>query len=141
MTRLEENERIVHDETQKNKAKIYQSYYSATDNFLNSSMRPLFENLAPKFNYEVTSTFGNSNDEALALDNLNTNLTKGKYYNAFVINLVRTTSAQSYLDAIYNVYQENGIVNTPVIFWNRQPTNEVNQVDIKSMHDERFRNK
>ena len=37
VTRLEENEHIVRDETQKNCAKIYHSYYSATDNFLNSS--------------------------------------------------------------------------------------------------------
>ena len=140
ITRLEENERIVHDKTQTEKAKIFQSYYSATDNYLNSSMRPLFENLSPKFNFEVTSTFGNGNDEALALDNLNTNLTKGKIFKAFIINMVRTTSAKSYLDAIYNVYQENGIVNVPIIFWNRQPTDELCQVDKKSMNDKRFKN-
>lgn len=139
ITRLEENERIVRDENQKTNVKIYQSYYSATDNFLNSSMRPLFENLSSKFNFDVTLTFGNGNDEALALDNLNTNLTKGKYFNAFLINMVRTTSAKSYLDAIYNVYQENGVVNVPIIFWNRQPTNESNQVDLNSMHDSRFK--
>ena len=140
LKRLEENERIVRDETQKTNAKIYQSYYSGTDNFLNSSMKPLFEDLSAKFNFEITPTFGNGNDEATALDNLNTNLTKGKYYQAFILNLVRTTSAKLYLDAIYNVYQENGVVNVPIIFWNRQPTNEVNQVDVESMHDKRFKN-
>lgn len=139
VTRLEENEKIVRDENQKTNAKVYHSYYSATDNFLNSSMRPLFENLSTKFNFDVTSTFGNGNDEALSLDNLNTNLTKGKYYQAFVLNMVKTTSAKSYLDAIYNVYQENGVVNVPIIFWNRQPTNEFSQVDKESMHDKRFK--
>ena len=139
LTRLEENERIERDTTKTTKDSIYQSYYSGTDNFLNSSMKPLFENLSEKFNLTVTSTYGNGNDEAQALDNLNTNLTKGKIYKAFLLNLVRTTSAKLYLDAIYNVYQENGIVNVPIIFWNRQPTNEMNQVDLKSMHDERFK--
>ena len=139
VTRLEENERIVQDKTQAQKAKIYHSYYSATDNFLNSSMKPLFENLAPKFNFDVTPTFGNGNDESLSLDNLNTNLTKGKYYQAFVINMVKTTSSKSYLDAIYNVYQENGVVNVPVIFWNRQPTDEFSKADQYIMHDARFK--
>mgnify|MGYP003310670881 CR=1 FL=1 len=139
LTRLEENERIIQGSLT-TEAKIYQSYYSGTDNFLNSSMKPLFEDLKTKFNFDVTATYGNGNDESQSLDNLNTNLAKGKYFQAFAINMVRTTSAKLYLDAIYNTYQENGIVNTPVIFWNRQPTNEVNQVDIKSMHDERFKN-
>lgn len=139
LTRLEENERILHNENVKVDAKIYQSYYSGTDNFLNSQMKPLFEELSGRLHFDVTSTYGNGNDEAQSLDNLNTNLTKGKYYNAFVLNLVRTTSAKLYLDAIYNVYQENGVVNIPIIFWNRQPTNEVNQVDVESMHDKRFK--
>ncbi|MCQ2793468.1 MAG: hypothetical protein MJ221_03540 [Bacilli bacterium] len=139
IARLNESERIKHDDTQKNNARIYQSYYSGTDNFLNSLMKPLFEDLSIKFNFDVTSTFGNGNDEAQALDNLNTNLTKGKYYQAFILNLVRTTSAKLYLDAIYNVYQENGVVDIPIIFWNRQPTNEMNQVDKESMHDKRFK--
>ena len=136
--RLEENENIIQDKTQKNKAKIYQSYYSATDNFLNSSMKPLFENLCNKFNFDVTSTFGNGNDEALSLDNLHTNLTKGKYYQAFILNMVKTTSTKSYLDAIYEIYQENGVVKVPVIFWNRQPTDEFSKVDTYSMFDSRF---
>ncbi|MCQ2793469.1 MAG: substrate-binding domain-containing protein [Bacilli bacterium] len=139
VTRLNENEKIKHDDTQKVISKIYQSYYSATDNFLNSSMKPLFENLSSKFNFEITSTFGNGNDESLSLDNLNTNLTKGKYYQAFILNMVKTTSAQSYLDAIYETYQENGIVNVPVIFWNRQPTDESSKVAINVMQDTRFK--
>ena len=116
VTRLEENEAILSPKILQEKSKIYQSYYSATDNFLNSSMKPLFENLAPKFEFEVTSTFGNGNDESLSLDNLNTNLTKGKYYKAFILNMVKTTSAKSYLDAIYETYQTSGVVDVPIVF-------------------------
>ena len=136
--RLKENEKIQRDESQQTNARIYQSYYSATDNFLNSSMKPLFENLSSDFNFEVTSTFGNGNDESLSLDNLQTNLLKQRYFHAFILNIVKTTSAKSYLDAIYEIYQEDGIVYEPVIFWNRQPTDAFSNVDLTSMHDKRF---
>jgi len=138
LQKLEENESIIHGESKS--AKIYHSYYSATDNFLNSNMKPLFEALAPKFNLEATQTFGNGNDEVLALDNLNTNLAKGKVFDAFVINMVKTTSTRSYLDAIYQTYADaQGKVTVPIIFWNRQPTTETNEVDVAAMNDSRFK--
>lgn len=138
--KLAENEAIKSHEGGKG-ATIYHSYYSANDNFLNSTMKPLFSELATDFNFEVVQTFGNGNDEAQALDNLNTNLAKGKgEFSAFIINMVKTTSTKSYLDAIYNTYEEGGIVKEPIIFWNRQPTTETNQVDVESMNDKRFKN-
>jgi len=137
---LEENEKIKRDETQTKQAQIYHSYYSGTDNFLNSTMKPLFESLAPKFNFDVVQTFGNGNDEVLSLDNLNTNLSKGKVFSAFILNMVKTTSTKSYLDAIYETYKnDKGIVDVPIIFWNRQPTTETNQVDKEAMKDKRFK--
>lgn len=138
--RLNINEHIVKGNTKS--ARIYHSYYSATDNFLNSTMKPLFNELAPRFNFdEVIVAEGNGNDEAASLDKLNANLDKGaNYFDAFILNMVKTTSTQSYLDAIYNTYHDSkGIVNTPIIFWNRQPTTQDNTVDKEAMHDKRFK--
>ncbi|MFA6830047.1 MAG: substrate-binding domain-containing protein [Bacilli bacterium] len=121
-------------------SKVWLSYYSSTDTFLNSTMKPLFEGYKDKFNFDVTATFGNANDEATSISNLETALNT-KTYKAYVINMVKTTSTASYLDKIattYSATSENP-TDVPVIFWNRQGTNSDGTVDTATMKDSRFK--
>ena len=120
--------------------KVWQSYYNAADTFLNSSMKPLFQLYADTFNFDVTATFGNGADESLATSNLEA-AQKGDY-DAFMINMVKTTAAASYLDILATKLDATAETptNTPVIFWNRQATTEAGEVDADVMKDARFNN-
>lgn len=120
-------------------AKIWHSYYSDSDTFLTASMDPLFEYYADLFNFDVQEYKGNGNDEQGGLNALDSTDTS---YKAFVINMVKTTNAQLYLDKIADKFgaTASNPTNVPVIFWNRQATLESGEVDANVMKDSRFTN-
>jgi len=122
------------------KVKVWQSYYNAADTFLNSSMKPLFQLYADTFNFDVTETFGNGADESLAISNLQS--ANADDYDAYMINMIKTTAAPTYLDEIATKIgaTAEAPTNTPVIFWNRQATTEAGEVDSAVMKDARFNN-
>jgi len=119
-------------------AKIWQSYYSSSDTFLNTSMKPLFAEYAPIFNFDVTQTFGNGADESLSTSNLES--ANADDYDAYIINMVKTTSTASYLETIATKVgaTEENPTDIPVIFWNRQGTDNDGNVDTENMSDPRF---
>ena len=123
------------------KVKVWQTYYSNSDNFLNSSMQPLFETYASKFNFDVTTVKGGGNDDTDLLSSLDAALASGNY-GAYVINMVKTTSTSTYLDKIATSLKatESNPTSVPVIFWNRQGTNSDGTTDTVSMNDKRFKN-
>ena len=121
-------------------ANVWQSYYSSSDTFLNTSMKPLFTEYAPLFNFNVTQTFGNGADESLSTSNLESADAAG--FDAYIINMVKTTSTAAYLEAIATKVgaTEADPTDIPVIFWNRQGTDNDGNVDTVSMADARFEN-
>ncbi len=121
--------------------KVWQTYYSNADNFLNSSMQPLFETYAERFNFDVTTAKGDGNDDTNLLVQLDAALAT-KQYGAYIINMVKTSSTSTYLDKIATSLgaTESNPTNVPVIFWNRQGTNADGTTDTVSMNDKRFKN-
>ena len=119
------------------KAKIFHSYYSNGDTFLNSSMKPLFKVFKDKFNFDVTEFGGDGNDEALCLNALDS----AENMDAYILNMVKTTSTSLYLDKIAakTGATEEKPTEVPVIFWNRQGTNDDGSVDTAAMQDKRFK--
>lgn len=122
------------------KVKVWQSYYSETDTFLTTSMQPLFEHYDDLFNFDVTVAKGDGSDDTKSLALLDTALGSGDY-EAYIINMVKTTSTQSYLDKIASSLKatEANPTDIPVIFWNRQGTNDDGSTDTVNMADKRFK--
>ena len=120
---------------------VFQTYYSSSDTFLNTSMSPLFKKYAELFNFKVTEFKGDGNDDKTCLDALDSALA-GKTYGAYIINMVKTTSTKTYLDKIADGVGATTAnpTSVPVIFWNRQGTLENGTVDEESMNDARFKN-
>ncbi len=119
-------------------ARVWLNTYSASDTFLTSTVKPLFQAYKANLNLEIDVIDGDGNAESSVLDKLATELTKplAERAKAYVINLVKTTAAASYLSAIKTAYGTNPM--PPVVFWNRQPTLESGAVDIPVMHTEGF---
>lgn len=117
--------------------KVYLSYYSETDTFLTTSMQPLLNYYAPIFNLEVTTVKGDGTDDTKAITQLET----AAGYDAYVINMVKTTSTKTYLDSIATKLgaTESNPTSVPVVFWNRQGTDSNNVVDTVNMNDARFK--
>lgn len=122
------------------KVKVWQSYYSETDTFLTTSMQPLFEYYKGLFNFDVTVAKGDGSDDTKSLGLLDTALGSGDY-EAYIINMVKTTSTQSYLDKIADSLKatETNPTDVPIIFWNRQGTNDDGTTDTVNMADARFK--
>ena len=120
---------------------VFLDYYSASDTFLNSSMKPLFRAYAQKMNITLNdSTAGDGNDEKQVTDKLKA--TKEGEFDAYCINMVKTTSTAEYLDIIAGKTgaTEDKPTSVPVIFWNRQGTKADGSVDSEVMKDKRFTN-
>ena len=117
-------------------ANVYLSFYSETDTFLTTSMEPLFDYYDDLFNFKVTKTKGDGTDDTRALGALET----ATNVDAYIINMVKTTSTKTYLDTIAEKEGASAANPTkkPVIFWNRQGTNADNTVDTTNMADPRF---
>ena len=114
---------------------IFLDYYNNNDTFLNSNMKPLFNIYKDKFNFSFNEVAGDSNSEASVMDRLI------KKYDGYCINMVKTTAASSYLDKIYELHgSPSEKIDAPVIFWNRQPTQESGVVNADVMKDNRFSN-
>ena len=118
-------------------ANVYLSYYSETDTFLTTSMQPLFEHYDDLFNFKLNVTKGNGTDDTSALAALDT----ATNVDAYIINMVKTTSTEEYLNRIAT--KEGATASSPtskpVIFWNRQGTKADNTVDTEAMADARFK--
>lgn len=115
--------------------KVFMNYYSNSDTFLNSTVKPLVAAYKGLFNLNVDdSTAGDGNSDSTVIDKILT------VSDAYIINTIKTTSAKSYLDKIYQVEGNSGTISKPVIFYNRQPTDQNNVVDKTVMTDSRFSN-
>lgn len=116
---------------------VWMNYYSSSDTFLNSTVKPLVAAYKGLFNLNVTDNYsGDGNSDSSITNNLNTKS------DAYVINTVKTTSAKAYLDKIAqipNIDKEGDKITAPVIFYNRQPTDQNNLVDTNVMTDSRFK--
>ena len=117
-------------------ANIYLSYYSETDTFLTTSMQPLFEYYDELFDFTLNTTKGDGTDDTKALAALDT----ATNVDAYIINMVKTTSTEEYLNRIATKEgaTEANPTSKPVIFWNRQGTKADNTVDTEVMADGRF---
>ncbi len=120
------------------KAKVWMSYYSQSDTFLNSNMKPLFDIYKDTFNLDITALQGDGNSENTVSDKLES---ADNDFQAYIINMIKTTSTANYLDMIASKTgaTEAKPSSVPVIFWNRQGTNADGTVDSTVMHDKRFK--
>lgn len=111
------------------------STYSQSDTFLNSNVNPLVNAYKTTFNFNLdTTAVGDGNSDNSIIDKME------RKFDAYILNTVKTTSAKSYLDKIYTIEGGTGTVSKPVIFYNRQPTDEKGAVDKSVMTDSRFTN-
>ena len=78
------------------KKKVILTVYNSADNFLSSSYVPALQYYAPLLNIDLTIVQGDGQNEASALDRF-TNLNN---FDAYAINMVKTNSAQDYLDKL-----------------------------------------
>lgn len=78
------------------KKKVLLTVYNSADNFLSSSYLPALQYYAPLLNIDLTIVQGDGQNEASALDRF-TNLNN---FDAYAINMVKTNSAQDYLDKL-----------------------------------------
>lgn len=119
------------------KVKVWQSYYSESDTFLNSSMQPLFDYYDDLFNFEVTAVKGDGADDTKTM----TYLEGATGYDAYIVNMVKTTGTEEYLDKIATLTgaTEAAPTSKPVIFWNRQGTKADGTTDTEVMKDKRFK--
>jgi len=117
---------------------VFLSIYSATDTFLHSNVLPLMALYEDKFNINYTKYEGDGNSDGTLLDNI----TQANAMDGYAINMVKTTSTESYLDKIATKVGATAASPTsvPVVFWNRQGTLTDGSVDTASMADSRFRN-
>ena len=117
--------------------KVLMSYYNNGDTFLNSNMKPLFNAYLPSFNFDLTTIAGDGNDEASAMNQLQAT----EKQDAYIINMVKTTSTENYLAEIAKKVGATAEKPTdvPVIFWNRQGTKADGTVDQDVMKDARFK--
>lgn len=76
--------------------KVLLTVYNSADNFLSSSYLPALQYYAPLLNIDLTIVQGDGQNEASALDRF-TNLNN---FDAYAINMVKTNSAQDYLDKL-----------------------------------------
>lgn len=76
--------------------KVILTVYNAGDNFLSSSYVPALRYYAPLMNIELNIVQGDGQSESSCLDKF-TNLGN---YDAYAINMVKTNSAQDYLDKL-----------------------------------------
>jgi methyl-galactoside transport system substrate-binding protein len=115
---------------------VFLSVYSSSDTFLHSNVLPLMELYQDKFNLSYTKYEGDGNDESKILDQLAAADAK----DAYLINMTKTTSTLSYLDAIATKVGASTTTpsSVPVIFWNRQGTTSDGSVDTTNMTDARF---
>lgn len=83
-------------QTTAEKKKVILTVYNSADNFLSSSYVPALQYYAPLLNIDLTIVQGDGQNEASALDRF-TNLNN---FDAYAINMVKTNSAQDYLDKL-----------------------------------------
>ena len=76
--------------------KVILTVYNSADNFLSSSYVPALQYYAPLLNIDLTIVQGDGQNESSALDRF-TNLNN---FDAYAINMVKTNSAQDYLDKL-----------------------------------------
>lgn len=113
------------------KKEVFLNFYSASDTFLNSNIRPLIDNYKDKFNFNINIQSGDGNSESSVIDKIN------RKFDAYIVNVIKTTSTKSYLDQIATV-EGTATVDKPVIFFNRQATKEDGTVNQEVMKDSRF---
>lgn len=80
-------------------ANIFLNIYSNSDTFLNASMVPLFNAYATDFNFSYSVVNGDGNSDNSVVDRITTKC------DAYIVNLVKTTNALTYLDRIYSCDQ------------------------------------
>jgi len=127
------------------KISVWQSWYSDTDTFFSGNMDPYFnltqgENM---FNFEVTPAKSNGSDESKNLNALESALAK-QQYDAFLINPVQQSNSIEYIKKIAD---KKGLTpqddwfkrdNTPIIFWNRQPTDRHGKLSIDDVMNNKY---
>lgn len=127
------------------KISVWQSWYSDTDTFFSGNMDPYFnltqgENM---FNFEVTPAKSNGSDESKNLNALESALTK-QQFDAFLINPVQQSNSIEYIKKIAD---KKGLTpqddwakrdNTPIIFWNRQPTDRHGKLSIDDVMNNKY---
>lgn len=78
------------------KAKLLLSVYDSTNDFINQNLIPSINYYAPLFNIDVTIIYGDGKNESSCLSKF-TNL---DYYDAYAINLVKTSNAHLYTEKL-----------------------------------------
>jgi len=114
---------------------VFQSCYSQTDTYMASTMNPLMTEIRKMFKMDDPDlkemVYGNGNDEDKLLNAIETKPAAP----AYIINMTKTVNADKYITKIKEKIG-NDWVKTPIIFYNRQPTDKHNVVDPTWMQPE-----
>lgn len=117
---------------------VFLSIYSSTDTFLHSNVLPLMKLYQDKFAMNYGNPYeGDGNSEQSVLDKLDAAEKK----DAYLINMIKTTDAATYLEHIAAKLGATAAAPTsvPVIFWNRQATLADGSVDSAVMTNAAFK--
>lgn len=142
VTKFEGNAHNPDHPDEHNKIQVLQTYYSATDVFFTENMQKYFDIFQPMFGLEIKPVMGDGVSE-LDLLNKFEGAVAGK--DAYLLNVVKPTDASKFIDKIAKALGAEPKTEwkdrnpTPIIFWNRQPTNLEGEVSTDVMNDNRFK--
>lgn len=135
--------------TKKEPIRLWQSYYSNSDVYFTGNMQPYFDIFQSVFNFGgteyITQQQGNGTEESVNLNALESTLTKDKKPEAYLINVVKQPNSLKYITTIAeklgiqekDKWKERSDI--PIIFWNRQPTNDEGKISYDVMCNKYFK--
>ena len=135
------------------KIKVCHVYNNAAEVYLQGTMHDYYTEYDDELGLEVTKIDGDGVDEQKIFSQLE-GACAGTRFDAFLINMVTTTDGPTFVDNIakYACMNERGKapdkggwekwedrLNTPLIFWNKQPQTVKGQVDVDTMNNKYFK--
>ena len=130
--------------------KICHVYNNSAEVYLQSTMLPFYKIYANALNLDVTKIDGDGIDEVKIFNQISSSATQ---FDAFLINMVTTTDGMTFVSNLAEkaAVKENKKVpsggwdnwsdrlETPLIFWNKQPKTINGEVDYDTMNNKYFR--
>lgn len=147
-TRASEAEKKVKAYPSGKKLKVLHSYYSNTDVYFSGNMDPFFKYYDNMFNIETKRIDGDATNED-KLINAVTAAIEGQRsqggFDAFLLNVIKQPNCMLYIENIakkLNLSAEEDWSkrsNIPIVFWNRQPTDDQGVISKDVMHNKYFK--
>jgi len=129
---------------------ICQTYASKSEAYLIATMKPYIDEYAKRLGLDLVVFQGDGTDESVIINQIES---YQKPIDAYLINMVKTTATDSYITALAQKaaaaegkqYTSEGWtdfkdrLNTPVVFWNRQPHTDGGDINKEVMNNKFFK--